>query len=112
MKNKGDVPVPYIIAIILGLIVIGGLIYIFLGQTKQTPKEACNAKMGAFCSLWAISRFDPNQQPGGSWTNFAGSDCVKQIPPNQVGCAGNEKKDASGNIVKDASGNTIYNYPD
>jgi hypothetical protein len=62
--RKG-VAVPYIIALILGIVVIGLLGYWFFvlgGQAGGTAtSQGCNTKIASWCQQWSIDGFkDPN----------------------------------------------------
>jgi hypothetical protein len=69
MRSKGALPVPYIVAIIIAVIVIAVLVYWFFvlsgkGNTQATD-AFCRAKELTYCSQWAPSNFNPSSQPSG-----------------------------------------------
>ncbi|RLI73191.1 hypothetical protein DRP04_16100 [Archaeoglobales archaeon] len=61
--SKGAMPVPYIIAIVIGIIVIGVLAYMFVTKTGIfsgfTSEQECKAKLKVWCTQWQLSGFDP-----------------------------------------------------
>ncbi len=64
------VAVPYIIALILGIVVIALLGYWFFvlggGVGKQSTVQQCQSKVTAWCNLWSLSSFQGTfpQPPG------------------------------------------------
>jgi hypothetical protein len=64
--SKGDIPIPYIVALILGIIVIGVIGYWFFvlsGKGGGTASEQfCRAKELTYCSQW--SKCDYSTAPG------------------------------------------------
>jgi len=65
---KGALPVPYIVAIVIAIVVIAVLVYWFFvlsGQGGGTAIEQfCLAKRFTYCSSWAAVGYDPEKQPG------------------------------------------------
>ena len=87
MDKKGAVPVPYIIALILGIVVVGLLGYWFIvlgGRVPGTATQAwCEERRTVWCNDLAAKGFDETQRPSfpvkgcdrfdalGCWENFA-----------------------------------------
>lgn len=67
--RKGAIPVPYIIALILGIVVVGLLAYWFfvLGGRigGQASESECRAKENIYCSTWSTTDYDLDNKPGG-----------------------------------------------
>ncbi len=67
------VAVPYIIALILGIVVIALLGYWFfvLGGSVggQSTTQQCNTKVTTWCQLWSLNGFNPNSPPTPPGTN-------------------------------------------
>lgn len=65
--KKGALPVPYIVAIIIAIIVIAVLIYWFFvlsGKGTGTASEQfCRAKEFTYCSAWATDNFAQDKKP-------------------------------------------------
>lgn len=83
--SKGDLPVPYIVALIIAIIVIAVLIYWFFvlsGQgTGQATLVLCQGKMGVYCATWATCNYLDTCQPKDNTGNPAdfytlNPDCV------------------------------------
>ena len=57
--SKGELPVPYLIAIVVGIIVIGILVYMFITKTGIfqgfTLEQECRAKLHLWCSKWELN---------------------------------------------------------
>ena len=68
--GKGDVPVPYIVALVLAIVVIGLVVYWLYfsgGDFYRTISEySCRSKMSAYCSQWKLSGEAPRPYFGGS----------------------------------------------
>lgn len=62
IMKKGAVPVPYIIALVLGIIVLAILSYwLFFssGQAGMTIKEySCRAKKMSYCNEWRMNAWE------------------------------------------------------
>ena len=56
--SKGAMPVPYLIAIIIGIIVIGVLVYMFVTKTGIfagfSGEKECYARAEAYCMEWSL----------------------------------------------------------
>jgi hypothetical protein len=56
--SKGEVPIPYIIALVLAIVVIGLVVYWLYfsgGDFYRTITEySCRSKMSAYCSQWKL----------------------------------------------------------
>lgn len=75
MAKKG-IAVPYIIALILGIVVVGVIGYWFFTTTGAGSGSAvvqqCNAKKTQYCSEWSRVGFASGREPsGGDWDVFA-----------------------------------------
>jgi len=68
--GKGDVPVPYIVALVLAIVVIGLVVfwlYFSGGDFYKTISEySCRSKMAAYCNQWKLGGDAPNPYFGGS----------------------------------------------
>jgi hypothetical protein len=73
MRSKGALPVPYIVAIIIAVIVIAVLVYWFFvlsGKGSTTATDSfCRAREFTYCAQWATSSFDLNNRPGKNTAN-------------------------------------------
>ena len=69
------VAIPYVIALILGVVIIGILGYWFVSQGGKTVgvgvKAECDAKyqFNSYCATWKAEKFDSAKKP--SWTDIA-----------------------------------------
>jgi len=67
--NKGEMPIPYIIALILGVIVLGLLAYWLytggLGFDKTIHESTCRTKVGFYCSTWKTNSYQDGKKPNG-----------------------------------------------
>ncbi len=74
MKKKGAIPIPYIIAIILGVIVLSLVAYWLFFSTNEfggtISESTCKAKKMAYCNEWRMNAWE---QPNGV-TGFS-TDC-------------------------------------
>jgi hypothetical protein len=74
---KKGIAVPYIIAIILGVLVIGIIGYWFFvlygGGVGKSSEAVCNSKKQTFCSAWAATAYQT--EPSGDWESYA-PDCI------------------------------------
>ena len=65
-KSKGALPVPYIVALIIAIIVIAVLIYWFFVLSGQGGSEAtfrlCQGKLFTFCTGWATCNYQDTCQ--------------------------------------------------
>jgi len=89
--RKGDVPVPYIIALILGIIVVGLLAFWFFvlgGKLPgQTTEGTCNSDINRFCTTWSACAYAVTCNPAGStaaadWQSYSPS-CVSLAKESQ-----------------------------
>ena len=59
--SKAELPVSHIIAIILGVIVLGLLGYFlytnFIKAGSTVTEETCRSKFTQFCSLWSVTGY-------------------------------------------------------
>jgi len=69
--SKGTLPVPHIIAIVLGIIVLALLGYWFFttgGTFSGTASEAeCRGKFLQYCISWSAVNFKGDERPGGEF---------------------------------------------
>lgn len=106
--SKGALPVPHIIAILLGIIVVALLGYWFYttgGSFSGIASEAaCRGKLLQYCTFWSGCGYQPQCQPGGAGFYDA---------KNSEDCKPHDKKLSSGNsdvtdtckqLLKQASG--------
>ena len=60
-------PIPYIIALVLGIVVLGLLAYWLytggVGFDKIISESTCRAKLGFYCNSWKINTFDEKKKP-------------------------------------------------
>lgn len=72
MLRKGAIPVPYIIALILGIVVVGILGYGFFVLGWKIPGIAttwsCNADKFRYCNEWAQTNYVASP---GDWDSYA-----------------------------------------
>jgi len=84
--SKGEVPIPYIIALVLAIVVIGLVVYwLYFSSTdfQNTINEySCRSKMSAYCNQWKLSTIVPA-------TYFGGKSSSKDDCPVPRGMAGN-----------------------
>jgi len=80
--RKGAVPVPYIIALILGIIVVGLLAYWFFILGGKIPgittEQQCASLKQQYCSQWQNTDFEILPGEDGCTTE---SDCWDQFAP-------------------------------
>ena len=66
---KKAVAIPYVIALILGVIVIGILAYWLINQSSKSStggfQAECQAKLFSFCNQWLIKGGKPTDKPQG-----------------------------------------------
>jgi len=66
-KKKGALPVPYIVALIIAILVIAVLVYWFFVLSGQGGNEAtfrlCQGKMFTYCSQWSGCNYQDTCQP-------------------------------------------------
>jgi len=74
---KGTIPVPYIVALIIAIVVIAVLVYMFLTHTgifSGTATAAwCQGKKVEYCFKWAQRSADyaEDKRPTEDWDSFA-----------------------------------------
>jgi hypothetical protein len=65
--RKGEMPIPYIIALILGVIVLGLLAYWLytggVGFDKTVQESTCRTKVGFYCSSWKTNSYQSDKLP-------------------------------------------------
>jgi len=85
---KGEVPIPYIIALVLAIVVIGLVVYWLYfagGDFYKTIREySCKSKFSAFCSQWKLGGSMPNGK-----SSFAGPSSDTGYCPVPEGVKGN-----------------------
>lgn len=93
---KGDLPVPYIVAIVIAILVIVVLVLFFLGyfhQTTITATEAvCRAREVAYCTSWAATGYDPEKLPDKKDFTESNPDCAAYSWAKSVSANPNECK--------------------
>ena len=71
--SKGEIPISYIIAIVLGVIVLallGYMIFSTYGPFRGAAAEAtCKSQLLQYCSFWSAEGYDESKKPSG------GQDC-------------------------------------
>ena len=69
-KSKGALPVPYIVALIIAILVIAILVYWFFVLSGQGGSEAtfrlCQGKLFTYCSQWSVCGYTDTCQPSKS----------------------------------------------
>jgi hypothetical protein len=84
MKNrkdtKGALPVPYIVALVIAVVVIALLAILFLSsyiQSKEKSSEIiCRAKEIAYCTAWAATGYNPDSMPEKKLFSEQNPDCA------------------------------------
>ncbi len=84
---KGEMPIPYIVAIILGVIVVGILVlWLIISWQKGygiVDKAYCNAKLLEFCSKWSACAYQDSCKPADTfYSDFARECDVFQPDPD------------------------------
>lgn len=68
--SKGELPVPHIIAIVLGIVVLALLGYWFFSQGGifggATTEATCRSKLLQYCIAWSACNYEDACRPGGS----------------------------------------------
>jgi len=68
-SRKGEIPIAYIIALVLGVIVLGLLAWwIFSGGqtwTSVASESVCRSKLSFYCNSWKINTYDTAKRPNG-----------------------------------------------
>lgn len=77
------VAIPYVIALVLGVIIIGVIGYWFVSQGGKTvgvgSKAECDAKQSQYCQVWRNNKFELDAYPSG----FTWGSCPR---PELEGC--------------------------
>ena len=82
-SRKGEIPIPYILAIVLVVIVLGLLAYWLYtggkGWDQIVSESTCRAKLKFYCNSWKVNTYAADKKPNGV-TDFS-DDCntVNQI---------------------------------
>ena len=91
---KGELPVPYIVAIVIAIIVIALLVIFFYLQyisSNDTANQAvCSGQRIQYCTQWAVSNYNPDNMPGGKLFSEAYPSCTKfykSVTKNDCDCA-------------------------
>lgn len=76
-SRKGEMPIPYIIALILGVIVLGLLAYWLytggLGFDSTVRESTCRTKVGFYCNSWKTNSYDTEKKPSNQdFSNICG----------------------------------------
>lgn len=75
MLKKGSVPVPYIIALILGVAVVGVFVYWIYVSGGSIGSAQCTAIRVRYCEAWYVkSKFDITNRPTGIWDSSCGAE--------------------------------------
>lgn len=75
--KKGQIPIPYIIALLLGIAVVAILGYWFFVLGGRIPGQVsetwCNTKKNQYCTEWFQAGFPTtmSERPGGGWSSYA-----------------------------------------
>ncbi|MDI6798880.1 MAG: hypothetical protein QMD12_02705 [Candidatus Aenigmarchaeota archaeon] len=73
--KKGAVPIPYIIGLILGIIIVGLLGYWFFVLGGRLPgvitEQECNKRKTEYCTKWSVWGYAEDRKPGGGWNDYA-----------------------------------------
>jgi len=81
---KGALPVPYIVALIIALIVIAILAYWFFVLSGRSGTEAdiklCEAKAVTYCAAWAATRYGTNDEGNPVVGEFKDEKCHNLVP--------------------------------
>jgi len=68
-SSKGEIPIAYIIALVLGVIVLGLLgWWLFAGGqgwNSMADESVCRSKLDYYCLNWKINSYDITKQPNG-----------------------------------------------
>jgi hypothetical protein len=79
-KMKGELPVPYIVAIVIAIIVIALLVVFFLlyynQSTNVSSETICRTKEVSYCTQWAMTGYDTDKQPGSKAFSEWAADCA------------------------------------
>jgi hypothetical protein len=79
-RKKGALPVPYIVAIIIAILVIAVLVYWFFVLTNQgtttSSETICRGKEIAYCTQWSASGYNPDRQPSAEDFTLWATDCA------------------------------------
>ena len=88
MRKKGEIPISYIVALLLGIAVVAILLYWFfvLGGTVggQVSAAQCRTMASTWCSGWQLRGYDftcnpatcQNAVPGVGWFDYPTGRCV------------------------------------
>ena len=86
---KGELPVPYIVAIVIAIIVIALLvIFFFLYFNKsqtQANETVCIGKEINYCTQWAATGYNPDSMPNKQIFSQWAPDCSSYSWAGQVG---------------------------
>jgi len=71
--KKGAIPVPHIIALVLGIIVVGLLAFWFfiLGGRLDPKVQECQNKQLQYCSTWSGCGYENCAPLDGDWNGYA-----------------------------------------
>ncbi len=82
--RKG-VAVPYVIAILLGIVVIAIIGFTFFTSTTSISVQDCRNKLSTYCSLWSATGY--TGKPSGEWDDFAkGCSQLGVADPSEPDC--------------------------
>ena len=88
--NKGQIPVPYIIALLLGIAVVAILGYWFFVLGGKIPGQAteswCKIKENTWCSEYSATDYS-TEPTGGEWGDYApGCVAIGFTKPDETAC--------------------------
>ena len=69
--SKKGIAIPYIIALILGIIVIGVVAYWLIITPPPKERSECEAKKSIWCNSWMAVGFIGTTPPIGAWDSYA-----------------------------------------
>ncbi len=68
-SKKGAIPIPYIVALVLAVILLSILAYWVFSSSgefnKNMSEQSCRAKKLAYCSAWKLNLWDDEKKPNG-----------------------------------------------
>ena len=99
MNNKGAMPVPYIVAIVIAIIVIGILAYIFIVQSHKFGPEAQRYKCFSYAQMYCLTAATYGYDKGKDESNPNFNQFSKEYPM----CAGMGFANALDNAYGDST---------
>lgn len=75
-SKKGALPVPYIVALILAIIVVALLGYwfytVYIRSESEQSEGICRAKELAYCTQWSTTGYNAGRKPNGGFITSDG----------------------------------------